>query len=62
MQVAHVKSRGAGGGDHGNVVPLCAGAHNEQHTAGSKTFAKRWNVDLQAEADLLWLEYSRSVS
>jgi len=50
VQVAHVQSRGAGGGDRGNIVPLCLGAHNEQHTAGTRTFEHRWNLDLELAA------------
>ena len=46
VQVCHVKTRGAGGDDVGNVVPMCAGAHDEQHRIGIRAFQKRWGIDL----------------
>jgi len=52
VQAAHVKSRGAGGDDVGNVLPLCARAHHEQHTIGMKTWAKMWGY-----RDIAGLEY-----
>lgn len=39
---AHIKSRGAGGKDLGNLVPLCFPHHAIQHTVGWKEFAKRY--------------------
>ncbi len=47
---AHVKSRGAGGHDRGNTVPLCHRHHQEQHRRGIKTFQVQYNIDLKAEA------------
>lgn len=43
---AHIKSRGAGGGDEcWNVIPLCRGDHQAQHRMGWVTFArKNWSV------------------
>lgn len=42
-QVAHIKSRGAGGSnDPDNVVPLCWLHHTEQHTLGWPRFRKRY--------------------
>lgn len=36
---AHVRSRGAGGGDEpGNLLPLCRNHHIEQHAHGWKRF------------------------
>ena len=57
VQVCHVKSRGAGGNDHGNIVPLCAGAHDEQHRMGIRSFEQRWGVVLADEAKRLWRVY-----
>jgi len=43
---AHVKSRGAGGADLDNIVPLCRRHHQEQHQSGIRSFATRYGVDL----------------
>jgi hypothetical protein len=40
-ECAHVKSRGAGGDDFANCVPLCAFHHAQQHRLGIKTFERR---------------------
>lgn len=58
VQVCHIKTRGAGGDDRRNVVSMCAGAHDEQHRIGIRSFQKRWDVDLQAEAESLDREYA----
>src|SRR5947208_495541 len=57
LQVCHVRSRGAGGDDRGNVVPLCARAHAEQHRIGIRSFQARWGIDLKAEAERLYQQY-----
>jgi len=54
IEGCHVKSRGAGGSDRGNMVAMCHRAHQEQHACGIKSFQARWGVDLQAEAQRLW--------
>ena len=54
---AHVRSRGAGGLDAGNVVPLCPIHHAEQHRIGIRSFEKNHGVDLKAEAERLAREY-----
>jgi len=59
VQVCHVKSRGAGGADDSNVVAMCAAAHDEQHRLGIRSFQKRWDIDLKAEAASLWTRYKR---
>lgn len=58
VQVCHVKSRGAGGNDRSNCFAACAGAHDEQHRIGIRSFEQRWGVDLQAEAERLDREYT----
>ena len=41
---AHVKSRGAGGGDEDfNIIFLCRAAHIEQHALGWATFAMKYD-------------------
>jgi hypothetical protein len=46
VQVAHLRSRGAGGGWRENCVGLCAGHHGVQHSLGVVTFAKQYAIDL----------------
>ena len=52
---AHVKSRGAGAYDLGDVIPLCSGAHNVQHSIGIKSWQATWKID----AAKLAVEYAR---
>jgi hypothetical protein len=56
-QPAHVVSRGAGGGRF-DQAPLCHGHHREQHQIGIKSFAKKYGLDLRAEADAIALAHS----
>ena len=42
IQAAHIVSRGAGGMDRGNVIPLCQAAHREQHLHGIEWFANEY--------------------
>ena len=52
----HVRSRGAGGTDLGNIVPMCRIHHTEQHKIGIKTFQAKWKVDMVALA----LQYAQN--
>ena len=47
---AHVKTRGAGGGDVGNCLPLCPAHHRSQHDMGIKSFEQWQHVDLAKRA------------
>lgn len=49
-EAAHVTSRGAGGKDIGNMVPLCKAHHVSQHIIGIRSFERLNNVNLRAEA------------
>lgn len=49
VQAAHVRSRGAGG-TRRDLVPLCAGHHEQQHRWGIVTFQDRHRLDLFAVA------------
>ena len=49
VRACHLKSRGAGGKDAGNMWPGCDAAHDEQHRLGIPKFQKRWVVNLAAE-------------
>jgi hypothetical protein len=61
---AHVKSRGAGADDVGQIVPLCHTEHSRQHQHGIKSWAREWFgfdglENLKAEAEKLAAEYGR---
>lgn len=43
----HVRTRGAGGVDRENVVPLCHLHHMELHSKGRLTFGTLYRVDLK---------------
>ncbi len=59
---AHVRSRGAGGADRNNLVPLCAVHHAQQHAIGTKAFVARLHVDLAREAKKYWRAWRVLVS
>jgi hypothetical protein len=50
IDAAHVRARGAGGMDHGNLVPLEHRLHMEQHRIGQRSFEGKYGVDLRALA------------
>lgn len=47
VEAAHIKSKGAGGADEGNTLPLCASAHSRQHTIGIKSWAAEYGLSLK---------------
>lgn len=47
IQVAHVRSRGAGGADWANVVALCPDHHYEQGAQGIETFQDCYEINLE---------------
>jgi len=54
----HVKSRGAGGKDEKNIVPLCRVHHTECHTIGRLTFEDKHKLgDLKIRAEQIWEKY-----
>ncbi len=53
----HVRSRGAGGADRSNVVPLCRAGHDVAHDVGPNRFLRAFGVDLWAEARRLTAWY-----
>lgn len=61
-EACHVKSRGAGGDDVQNVVPLCGKHHQEQHRIGIKSFQKRWHINLSAIAKAYDRRFRREVA
>lgn len=59
VDACHVKTRGAGGDDRGNLVPLCREHHREQHQIGIQTFQRKYGVDLAAHAHHLATVYAK---
>lgn len=57
VDACHVKSRGAGGDDRGNLIPLCRSHHREQHQIGLRSFERKYGVDLMAHAQHLATVY-----
>lgn len=62
IDVAHVKSRGAGGADRNNLVPLCHFHHMQQHYLGIRSFQARYGMDLKVIARQLTTVYEAEVS
>ena len=58
IEIAHVRSRGAGGNDFGNVVDLCSHHHREQHQIGIRSFEAKYNIDMAQEAQRLATEWN----
>jgi hypothetical protein len=59
VEIAHVVSRGAGGGWASNVVAMCRQHHAKQHALGVQTFEQRYGISLHYEAgriEHLWRE------
>lgn len=49
-EVAHVKSKGSGGGDWDNVVPLCSLHHRQLHQVGTRSFEYKHQIRLKVAA------------
>lgn len=43
---SHIKTRGSGGDDIGNIVPNCRRCHSKMHSIGIKHFSLIYQVDL----------------
>lgn len=50
VECAHVVSRGAGGEDFDNLVPLCTLHHQLSHQRGQRSFARDYGLNLKAAA------------
>jgi len=61
VRACHLKSRGSGGQDAGNLWPGCDGAHDEQYRRGIRTFEERWAVTLAWECARREAEYLSGV-
>jgi hypothetical protein len=51
---SHVRSRGAGGGDEGNVVPHCMECHHKLGKWGPLLFRQVMRIDLHRVAKEMW--------
>jgi hypothetical protein len=60
VRACHVKARGAGGPDMGNLYPACDAAHDEQHAVGIPTFEKQWEISLPKIAEQLHQDFLKS--
>lgn len=49
----HVRTKGAGGKDKGNTIPLCGRHHREWHDKGRISWQMKYNIDAPKEAKLL---------
>lgn len=56
IEAAHVRTRGAGGADRGNLVPLCPMHHDEQE-GDTQRFEQKYGIRLAVEAARLLLLY-----
>jgi hypothetical protein len=50
----HVKSRGSGGIDERNIIPVCRICHSKIHSYGKKRVEDMLVIDLQQIADQVW--------
>jgi hypothetical protein len=57
VECAHVQSRGAGGDDVANTVPLCTHHHRRQHCLGIRGFQGLYGLRLAAIATRLANSY-----
>lgn len=58
IEAAHVKSRGAGGADHGGLIPLELHQHDLWHK-GHKTYQRETGVDAVELARQYWKRYQK---
>ena len=49
----HVRSRGSGGKDWANVVPMCRRHHDEQGAMGISSFESRYQIHLEVVAGFI---------
>lgn len=55
----HIKTRGSGGDDPANIVPLCRRHHDELHRMGTPAFELAFDLNLRVYALLLWQTWNR---
>lgn len=54
---SHIKSRGAGGEDFGNVVPKCRFCHSRYHSMGRKKFQEKHQINLSKIAKVFTKQF-----
>lgn len=59
VEACHVRTR-RNNGDVANLIPLCPGAHREQHQIGVVSFAAKYDLRMEMEAKRLWYEWLRT--
>lgn len=59
LQIHHIKSRGAGGLEEGNLIGLCAFHHRRLHDLGRLTFQKQYNTNFKLIAFELYEQFLR---
>lgn len=59
-EAAHVKSKGAGGKDWDNLIPLGTHHHREQHVIGIKSFEFKYQVRLKSLARVMTAAYLKT--
>jgi hypothetical protein len=57
VEADHVRTRGAGGDDRGNLIPLCRGHHAQRHRMGVQSFAHALDGSLADWARTYWAAY-----
>ena len=62
VQACHVKTRGAGGMDRGNLWPGCLTHHAEQHAMDIVSFQRHYGIDLERVAHELERLYETRVA
>jgi len=45
--------------DYTQIIPLCREHHTEMHTVGEKTFARKYNIDLDMTAQAIEARWQR---
>jgi len=58
----HVKTRGAGGKDFENLLPVCVLCHDKIHVTGKKTCEALFRMNFASEAKRLWRRVAESKS
>jgi hypothetical protein len=58
IEAHHVTTRGAGGRDEGELIPLCKSHHDTWHTQGRLTFQRRYGINARTIATEVWARYT----
>ena len=61
VDLDHVRTQGARGKAAANLVPLRHDLHMERHNSGIRTFERKYGLDLKAEAEKLFDQYTHEM-